>query len=630
MHTMIPELSCEDRSRSLGRLACWWIETFVLIGRGDGVGMPIVHAPEYVQFIMNCYALDRHGRRRFNRCSLWRPKSCNKSGLASELCLFEALGPCRFDHWAEEGETYTFLGQTYYYAKGEPVGRPVRMPEILVLATEEGQTGNIFDSVYYNCDEGPLAQLKGLGLDVGKTRIGLPEGGEIVPSTSGAASKDGGLETFCASDETHLYTLPKLKRMYKTVQRNLAKRSAKSEPWMFEATTYFRPGEDSIAENTFKYAEDIRAGRIRHYAGLYFDYRYSSLAIEDFPDERKLEHALAESYGSAAESRDGKNHVILPDGRIEPVDDRGMTADGMSLRDPGVEPGPSVDGWVDLHGIMAQIYQPDSDVNDSIRYFLNSRASSQDSWLTESDIQSHMVYRGLIDKAIETRTLETAWQEVIGTTDEITLGFDGSVSNDSTALVGCRVRDGLLFLIHLDQCPDGPEKARWRVDRDAFDAMARRMFRDYNVVGCFADAAFFEAMIGGWESDYGKTMKVWSRGSQTMMRFYTNNWKLDMTRALQNAHTGFQYEYTDVSEGETPEPGDIGLLADPRLVAHFRNARRRERDFGYLIFKEQPKSPNKIDACMAGVLAYAARQKYLNHQNEEKPQENWAIPVRVY
>jgi hypothetical protein len=33
---------------------------------------------------------------------------------------FEALGPCRFDHWAEAGEVSDW---GYEYEEGEPVGR---------------------------------------------------------------------------------------------------------------------------------------------------------------------------------------------------------------------------------------------------------------------------------------------------------------------------------------------------------------------------------------------------------------------------------------------------------------------------------------------------------------------------
>lgn len=609
MHVTIPDLTVEDRKRSLGGLAVWWMESFTLIGRGDAVGRHPFFSPEYFQFVLNCYALDKSGRRRFNRCSLWRPKGCNKSGLGAALGLFEAFGPCRFLGWAEGGETYTFLGQTYTYLPGEPMGRPVKNPEILCLATTEGQTGNIFDSIWFNCNEGPLSDFKGLGMEVTKIRIGLPEGGEIVPSTSGDSGKDGGLETFVLADEIHEYTLPRHKRMYKTVQRNLPKRHD-SDPWLLEMTTYFKPGLDSVAESTLKYAEDIREGRIKHYQKLYFDYRYSVLPIEDFSDEKKLERSLWESYGSAAKSDDGLDHVFLPDGRLVPVNADGRSDEGWSLADDGVEPGPSKDGWQDVHDFMGQIYQPDSDVNDSIRYYLNSRASSEDAWLTESALLSHSFGKIEIDKMISNHCrLDDAWKRFISKNDEITLGFDGSIREDSTALVGCRVRDGLCFIIKLQQKPDNPPPD-WKVDRDAFDAEARRMFSDYNVVGCFADAAFFENIISGWEIDFGKKMQVSSRGSE-VMKFYTNNWHQDMYKALQNMHAGFEYEpVLDVSDKE-PVASNVLLLADPRLLSHFRNAKRREKQYGYLIFKETPKSPHKIDACMASVLAYAARAKFL-------------------
>ena len=53
MHLMIPNLTYEDRRRSLGRLALWWVETFRLIGRGGATGKPVTHSPEYIQFYLN-------------------------------------------------------------------------------------------------------------------------------------------------------------------------------------------------------------------------------------------------------------------------------------------------------------------------------------------------------------------------------------------------------------------------------------------------------------------------------------------------------------------------------------------------------------------------------------------------
>ena len=258
-----------DRERSLGWLAVWWIESFVVHGPGDVEGQPIVHGDEYTGFIVDCYSLDDEGGRLVDSSFISRPKGCNKSGLAAEIALFEALGPCRFDGWAKGGETFKYLGREYVYEPGEPMGRPVRYPMVRIMATEEDQTGNTYDMIYLNLTEGPLSQLKAYGLDAGKTRTLLPEGGEIMPSSSGAASKDGGKETFVVFDETHLYNTNALRSMYKTVSRNLVKRRKSAGTWYIETTTMYAPGEDSVAEHTYEYAQAIAAGKTKRSRMLY-------------------------------------------------------------------------------------------------------------------------------------------------------------------------------------------------------------------------------------------------------------------------------------------------------------------------------------------------------------------------
>lgn len=626
-HDIIPQLTQWEWDHSLGHLAVWWIETFTLIGRGDGIGLHMHCDLDEYRFLVGAYALNRNGRRKFRRLFLSRAKGRDKSGKAAGIGMFEGFGPCRFDHWAREGETYTFLGETYEYREGEPVGRPVKEPEVVCMATSEQQTGNVFDSIYYNCDSGPLSELKGVGLDVGTTRIFLPEltgGGVIKPITSGASSEDGKLTTCGIADETHLYTTPKLKKMYQTVSRNLGKRDGTVGTFMLETSTMYKPGEGSVAENSYKYAWDQAAGRIKHGTPIYFDHVYSTLDIDEFADEKKMTRALEIAYGQSVKSDDGKDHIFLPDGRNIPINpNTGVSGDGRYSYADG-ELGPSVDGWLSLEGQLSQIYQPDSDPADSIRYFLNNLSSAQNAWLMESDIQSHLLYRNEMDALMSSRKVDGAWKKFVSKKEPITLGFDGSVSKDSTALVGCRVSDGMLFLIRLEQKPDGPDGAEWRVDRDAFDATARKTMDDYNVVGFFADAAFFETMINGWEKDYRKRLQVGPRGSGSLIKFYTNNWKLDMLHATENAYTSFRYPYEQPDR--KPIPNDIALFADPRLVNHFRHAVRHEKSYGYAIYKETPASPDKIDACIAGILAYQARARYLELE-EKKPRR---APIRIY
>ncbi|WP_223852148.1 hypothetical protein [Bifidobacterium myosotis] len=626
-HDIIPQLTQWEYDHSLGNLAVWWIETFTVIGRGDGIGLPMHFDLDEYRFMVGVYALKRDGRRKFDRTFLSRSKGRDKSGKAAGVGLFEGFGPCRFDHWAHEGETYTFMGETYVYAEGEPVGRPVKEPEVVCMANSESQAGNVFDSIYYNCDSGPLSDLKGMGLDVGTTRIFLPEmtgGGVIMPITSGASSQDGKLTTCGLADETHLMVQPKQWKVYKTVARNLGKRAGTVGTFMFETSTMYKPGEGSVAESSYKYAWDQAAGRIKHGPQIFFDHVYGNLDLDEFSDEKKMTRALEIAYGQSVKSTDGKDHILLPNGDDVPIDpDTWLSEDGRYSITDG-ELGPSRDGWLTLEGQLSQIYQPDTDPADSIRYFLNNLSSAQNAWLAESDIQSHILYRREMETFLESPRLKDAWKRFVTRKEPITLGFDGSVSKDSTALVGCRVSDGMIFLIRLEARPDGPEGADWKVDRDAFDETARRVMDEYNVVGFFADAAFFETMIAGWEKDYAKQLKYGPRKSGDLIKFYTNNWKLDMYRATENAATSFRYSYEEPENGR-PVPNDIALLADPRLINHFRHAIRHEKTYGYKIYKETPASPDKIDACVAGVLAYQARARYLETGVKQR-----RAPIRIY
>lgn len=628
MHDVIPVLTRKQRLKSLGFLACWWIECFCVFGSAPVEDVPVVLTPEYMRFIIDCYALQDNGERRFNHVFLSRPKGCNKSGLAALIILFEALGPCRFYAWAKGGETFTFLNMTYTYREGEPMGRFINGPDIKCLANAEDQTGNIYNVVKYNCMSGPLAQLIGEGLDPGETRILLPRGGRIVPSTSGAASKDGGKETQLSADETHLFNTPRAKAPYFTLKRNLSKRKLDADPWLLETTTMFRPGEDSIAEGTYVEAHRVLEGRGQIDSKLLFDHRYADISIDDLSDAAKVKRALYESYGSAAKSTDGKDHIILPDGRIVPVGDDGKSEEGYSLNTPGVEPGPSKNGWIDVRGAMADIWDPSTDVGNSMRYYFNTLASASDAWLSDGMVSSHVEFEHMYRSAAGVDLDEAEiWREEISPEDEITLGFDGSLSDDSTALVGCRVRDGLLFLIKLEQKPEGLDGRDWRVDVAAFDRRAREILDEFNVVGFFADVAYWRDVIIGWERDYGDRLKVSPRAHGDPIRFWTNNWRREMMQILVDVHTAFMKDWVPCDDDDDPNIGGIALMGDPRLVAHFRNARRKDlKSGGYLIYKETPNSPQKIDACMAGLLAYAARIRYL----ESGQVDDYYAPVRLY
>ena len=62
-------------------------------------------------------------------------------------------------------------------------------------------------------------------------------------------------------DETHWWTLPRLKQAHQTMLNNLPKRKI-ADPWMLEITTAPEPGTGSVAEATMDYAKAVDEGRV--------------------------------------------------------------------------------------------------------------------------------------------------------------------------------------------------------------------------------------------------------------------------------------------------------------------------------------------------------------------------------
>jgi len=117
--------------KSLGFAVISWIETFLVHGPGDIEGEPILLDDEFSRFIVKSYEVDATGKKTIRRSVISRPKGRAKSELAAFIAMAESLGPVRFDHWAVAGEVSAW---GYPYEAGEPVGAPVKRPEVLCFA----------------------------------------------------------------------------------------------------------------------------------------------------------------------------------------------------------------------------------------------------------------------------------------------------------------------------------------------------------------------------------------------------------------------------------------------------------------------------------------------------------------
>jgi len=488
---------------SLGWQVIDWIETNLCHGPGDVQGTPIVLDDELARFICWAYRLDESGGRTVRRAVLSRPKGRAKSELAGMLVCAEALGPVRFDGW----DTH-----------GQPVGRAVTAPFIRCLATEEGQSGHTYSNVVAMLEH--ARDQHGVSADIGLTRVFLPAGGEIRPSTASSTAKDGGKETFCVADEIHLYTLQALRQMHRTVRRNLGKRKAAS-PWLLDTTTAFLPGEESIAREVHTYVERVGFDAAAA-AGLLYDYRCAH-AISDWYDDSEMLAALRDVYGPAA-------------------------------------------AWMDMPRLLAEIRDPHADPADSCRYWLNQIVASSDQWLGLTDWEARAASRVTVQPG-----------------ERIALGFDGSKWDDSTALVGCRLSDGHLFVVGVWEKPDGAAGHGWEVPRHEVDAAVHEAFARFTVARMYVDPPYWQEELDAWHAMFGDGVAAWWTHRDTQM-----------ARALERLHTAVL---------------DGALTHDSNrvLAAHVANARRKKTRAGVVIRKDRPKSPNKIDAAVAATLAFEAR-----------------------
>jgi hypothetical protein len=262
-----------------------WVHTYECHGPGDVQGEALDYDDEMRDFVIEAYRIDPvTGRRVYDEAVLSRAKGRAKSETAGHIGIAEAFGPVRFDGWD---------------ADGQPVGRPVRSPLLKCLATEESAgRQHVREHRVHRWRVGPdvhpdvYGGVSGIRQYQSATALYLPQGGEIRACTAGSASKDGGKETWVCADETHLYVLRDLKAMYGTVRRNLGKRMA-AQPWLLQTSTAYRPGEQSIFEETLT---AWRKGELS--PTVFVDHREAKGRI-DLDDEDHTMAQLRQVYGAA-------------------------------------------------------------------------------------------------------------------------------------------------------------------------------------------------------------------------------------------------------------------------------------------------------------------------------------------
>ncbi len=243
--------------------------------------------------------------------------------------------------------------------------------------------------------------------------------------------------------------------------------------------------------------------------------------------------------------------------------------------------------WVDLDRIVAECNDPATDPSDARRFYLNQLVKGA-------------------EQAIDPRTwadLSDAGR-VVADGEQIAAGFDGSISDDATALVGC-TRDGHLFNIEVWQRPPGAPHG-WRIPRaEVHDAILRARER-WNLGRLYCDPAKWWSEIEEWAETFGEDRK----GDPIVVMFDTNQ-----PRRMAPACDRFT---TAIAEGSLSHDGASVLSAHVLAMAR-RKVRVKDEDADgrtrYIFVKSDTR---KIDAGIAAVLALEASVTLLEPKSKPR------------
>ena len=499
------------------------------------LGLPLdafVPTDEQTRFVLWWYALDENGSYTFREGVFRRLKGHGKDPFAAALALVELCGPVAFSHF--EGD--------------DPVGKPRHAAWITIAAVSQDQTKNTFGLF-------PVMISKKLkqdyGLEVNKFIIYSEIGGRIEAATSSPASMEGNRPTFVIENEIQWWgagpggEVNDGVAMNDVIEGNVTKIPGARKLAICNAHI---PGNDTVAERVYDSWNDVLTGKAVD-TGLLYD------ALE----------APADTPISEIPSR--KEDPEGYEKGIQQLREGLMVARGDAY-------------WLPVDEILLSVLDTKNPITESRRKFLNQVNAHEDSWISPAEWDRLAL-------------IEPLFQLKKG--DKVTLGFDGSKSNDWTALVACRVDDGMLFPIKVWNPDMHPGN---EVPREDVDATVRSCFERFDVVAFRADVKEFEAYVDQWGRDYKKKIKVNASPNSPIafdMRGQQKRFAFDCERFVDA-----------VLEREVYHDGS------PVLRQHVLNARRHPTIYDAISIRKQSKdSSKKIDAAVCAVLAYGARQDFL-------------------
>ena len=396
----------------------------------------------------------------------------------------------------------------------------------------------------------PKATIAEYGIDLGKEIIYADHGARRIEAvTSSPRALEGGRATFVIRNETHHWIEANEGHEMDRVISRNATKSKGGSARVLSITNAYDPAEDSVAQRAREAYDEIASGQSEA-TGILYD--------------------SLEAPASAKLTLDEIPEVVT------------------AIRGDSV--------WLDVERIKQEVLDPRNPPSQSRRFWYNQITATEDAWLA-----------GYEWDACERRDLEV----VDG--DEVVMFFDGSKSDDATALVGCRMSDGHLFKLGIWERPAHAPKT-WLVPRDDVDATVRAAFDRFKVIALWGDPGtgedesgerYWDASLDEWGADFGKRLLVWAVPGGDARHPVLWDMRGGDSRRVEAFTLAAMRTYTDVMERTLTHDGD------KRLRRHVVNARRRPNRWGVSIGKEGRESRKKIDGAVCAVGARMLRRYVL-------------------
>jgi phage terminase large subunit-like protein len=426
--------------------------------------------------------------------------------------------------WVATAEAFLRVRFDGWDADGQPVAKPVTSPLVKCLATEEGQAGNTFKTIAFIAGE--------WGKDMHPEVFGDSSGVRKYQSASAIYLPNGGEVRACTSGsaskdgglESHVVadeTHLYTLRELREMYATISRNLGKR----YDADPWLHQTSTAYRPGEMSvFEETLTLWRKKELPSSVFVNHREAKGRIDIADTEHTLKQLNYVYGAAAEWIDMDRKI-------------------RDMRDPRICP----------------------DEATAARYFLNRPMSTVDAWIAK-DVHER----------------QTKVREVMPG-EAITLGFDGSLNDDTTVLRGSCMSDGFLFRIGAWPKPEGAAGIGWEVPRADVLATIREAFARYDVVRAYFDPHEWRSDIDALAAEFGDRVVQWATTRDTAMG-----------GALDRLHADLM-------------TGVVWHDDDPLAAEHYGNVFIRRKGSLRLVRKEHPNSARKIDSVVGDALAYEAR-----------------------